>query len=681
VAVLVTIATSAVATWVCGAFVLPTMIAAGERWGIAGGLGVAVAVRAALWGYSYATGEHRQPTAEEAHVSAGDTSNKISGGTLHGPALRWAVAVLVAIVASAVATWVCGAFALPMRDGEVRWGIAGGLGVAVAALAALWGYSYATGEHRQPAAEEADATAGDTSNKISEGTLHGPVVQGQDIGSLNFPGSATAEHAQRFLTGIVPERVPAGARISLLVQVTLTAAQGASAGMKDFPVSAAGTVVTITVSAPDLIPLGDLEQDLTVPLARDSDLVRFGFLAGPVGLHSVRVRAFAGGTCLSDLRLEISVETGAAMEEGRPQVSPMAELTAEPGEVTLQVSRTATGGYSFQLLSAALYPAVSIDRLAGDPATVVGQMVAELRKISNGTSQYATSALARRRLRSLGSQLWGDVVPKAVREQFWAQHDRIRLFTIASDMDTVPWELLYPVDQDNDNGFLVEQFPVVRRVYGQGRERVLKLDRGAGFIVPPKSPANATDEVSAIRAVLPTHVPDRGTENSLAKVVEMLDDVPSLLHFAGHSAFTDEMGSLISLDGGPLRPGDLSYARQRRAFESARPLVFLNGCRTAGEIPGLTQMIGWAGEFMGAGAAAFVGSLWAVRPASARTFAEKFYDALVTDGASLGVASLRARQAIAAGGDGDPAWLAYTVYGNPSASIMHHPHPVAGSSR
>ena len=90
--------------------------------------------------------------------------------------------------------------------------------------------------------------------------------------------------------------------------------------------------------------------------------------------------------------------------------------------------------------------------------------------------------------------------------QFWAQRDRIRLFTIASDIDTVPWELLYPVDLDNDNGFLVEQFPVVRRVYGQGRARVLRLDKGAGFIVPPKSPANAMVEVDAVRGILPAGV-------------------------------------------------------------------------------------------------------------------------------------------------------------------------------
>jgi len=484
----------------------------------------------------------------------------------------------------------------------------------------------------------------------------------------------------RHLTADLPERAPVGRRISLIVRITLAAPDCESVPLEPFSVPAEGCDVTITVSAPALVALGDLEQDVHVPAAADSKPILFSLTTGRAGLHRVLVRAFVGGTFLGELALEISVEVGAALEEGPSRAAALAGLAAEPGEVTLQVSRTAGGGYSFQLLSEALYPGVLVDRLAGDPATVIGQMVAELRTMSKGTSQYATPALARRRLRSLGSKLWADVVPTAIREQFWAQRTRIKLFTIASDMDTVPWELLYPVDAYNDDGFLVEQFPVVRRVYGQDRARVLRLDSGVGFIVPPKSPTNAMDEVAAVRGLFPVDVVNRGVQAGLAEVLELLDAVPSVLHFAGHNAFTDEIGSLIGLDGGPLRPDDLAYASQRRAFESVRPLVFLNGCRTAGEIPGFTQLVGWAGEFMGAGAGAFIGSLWAVRSSSARTFAEEFYKALVCEGESLGIASLRARQAIA-GDEGDPTWLAYTVYGNPSASIVHNPPPIPRTSQ
>jgi hypothetical protein len=474
--------------------------------------------------------------------------------------------------------------------------------------------------------------------------------------------------AARFLTGVLPERAPSGARISLLALVTLDAIPGAAAALQASPVRTAGTTVTITVSAPGLVFLGDLDQDLTVPLAADSEPVRFGFLTGQSGLHTVTVRAFAGGTCLGELSLPISVETGAALEEGRPQSAPMTGLAGEPGEVTLQVSRTASGGYSFQLLSETPYPVVLVDWLAGDPGSVVAKIVAELRAMAGGQPPYATAAHARNRLRALGTELWADVVPEAIRRQFWAQRDRIRLFTIATDMDTVPWELVYPVDLENEDGFLVEQFPVVRHVYGQGRAGSLRLDSGAAFIVPPVAQAGALDEVMALRGILPADVTDRGADAGLSQVLGLFDAMPSVLHFAGHNVSTDGAGPLISLDGGSLRPDDLAHARAKRAFAAVSPLVFLNGCRATGEIAGFSQVNDWAEKFMGAGAGAFIGTLWPVRSSAARMFAEEFYRELITRKQPLGIASLRARQALAADG-GDPTWLAYAVYGSPSAVV------------
>ena len=492
-------------------------------------------------------------------------------------------------------------------------------------------------------------------------------------------GAATAgpayDHAEdtsrfRFLTGVMPERAPVSARIGLLVRITLIALPG-SAPPKEPGIPPSGTTVTITVSAPGLVALGDLEQDLAVPFADDSEPVLFGFMAARAGLHWVDVRAYAGGTFLGELALQVSVETGAQLAEGRSRVAVLTGLASEPGEVTLQVSRT-VGGYSFQLLSDAPYPVVLTDRLAGDPARVVAKIAAELKAMARSQSPYAAPAHARNRLRALGTELWADVVPEAVRRQFWAQRDRIELLTIASDMDTVPWELIYPVDLANENGFLVEQFPVVRRVFGQGRTRSLRLDSGAAYLVPPRSPADALDEVRTLRGILPANVTDRGVREGLTDVFELLDAMPSVLHFAGHDAFTDEAGPVINLDGGPLRPDDLAYARQKRAFSAISPLVFFNGCRTAGEIAGFTQMNGWAEKFMSAGAGAFIGSLWAVRSSSARLFAEEFYRSLIQGRQPLGIASLRARQAIAAD-SGDPTWLAYTVYGNPSARVDRDP--------
>jgi serine/threonine protein kinase len=513
---------------------------------------------------------------------------------------------------------------------------------------------------RPPASRPSDAEAGDGA-----------------LGSGAAPGEKREEPAEgdagdrpptRYLTGSLPERAPAGRPISLQVQITMAAPAGPSAALRPLAVPAEGRTVTIIVAAPGLESQGDLEQDVHVPAAGNSDPVRFRFTTGRAGLHPVTVRAFAGGTFLAELGLQVSVEIGAALEEGPPQSAIMDGLATEPGEVTLLVNLTDEGRYSFQLIGEALYPIELTRRLAGDPAEIVQDLVDELRAMAGQESPYANPRLVRNRIRSLGAQLWADVVPESIRRQFWEQAGRIKLFTVASDMDTVPWELLYPIDGDNDNGFLVEQFPVVRRVYGQGRARHLRLT-SAGFVVPPGSPANAMDEVDAVRVRLGAHVEHDTVCTQLESLIRLLNAPPSVLHFACHNKFSDRAGSVIRLGGGPLRPGDLAPARLSRSMAAVSPLVFINACRTAGEIPGLMEMMGWARQFMGAGAGAFVGSLWTIRSGSARSFADAFYRALVVDGQPLGAASLQARQAIA-GDEGDPTWLAYTIYGNPAATIQ-----------
>jgi hypothetical protein len=476
---------------------------------------------------------------------------------------------------------------------------------------------------------------------------------------------ASEDPRVRYLQGSLPERAPTGRRISLIVQIRLTRAL-ASAPLKPLEVPSEGREVTIIVTAPGLVTLNDLEQELHVPAAADSEPIRFAFMAGRTGLHQVILRAFAGGTFLGELALEVSVEVGASLEEGSPRSALLDGLTAEPGEVTLQVSRTDEDRYSFQLIGEALYPVELTRRLAGDPTEVIGALAQELRAMAAQKSPYGNTALVRNRIRNLGAQLWADVVPETIRRQFWDLAGHIKLFTVASDMDTVPWELLYPIDGNNDNGFLVEQFPVVRRVYGQRRVRHLKLS-SAAYIVPQGSPIIAMDEVQAVRARL-GGIRDHGVCTRLDSLISLLDDSPSVLHFACHNAFTDAAGSVISLDGGPLRPSDLAVCVQARRMAGASPLVFFNACRTAGEISGMIQTMGWAKQFMGAGAGAFIGSLWAVRSSSAKSFADTFYHGMVTDGQTLGAASLRARQAIAAD-SGDPTWLAYSIYGNPAATL------------
>lgn len=85
---------------------------------------------------------------------------------------RWGAAGLVTAAVFAVVTWATGAFALAgvLRSDGDRWVVASALGVAVAALAALWGHSWATKE---------TAASGTAEEPAEPACGAGPVASGE----------------------------------------------------------------------------------------------------------------------------------------------------------------------------------------------------------------------------------------------------------------------------------------------------------------------------------------------------------------------------------------------------------------------------------------------------------------------------------------------------------------------
>ena len=151
--------------------------------------------------------------------------------------------------------------------------------------------------------------------------------------------------------------------------------------------------------------------------------------------------------------------------------------------------------------------------LAYDPGPLVEQLVADLDGLAKGRSGYS-AAQARGYLVNAGAGLWSQLVPAQLREQFWDRQHRIRQLTILADKDAVPWELLYPMDPGHDAGFLVEQFPVTRAVFGWRPARTLSL-QPARFVLPAAHCPRPGDEVEAMRRLLdPGQPPGRSSPRS-----------------------------------------------------------------------------------------------------------------------------------------------------------------------
>lgn len=475
--------------------------------------------------------------------------------------------------------------------------------------------------------------------------------------------------APRYLKGQCPQTVRAGEPFSVLASVVAAAQQGA-APLKSFDVGPRGRDVLLVLHAPALQVLGPQRQTVRVPPDGDSEPVMFELRADAPGPRKASITAWADGTYLGQLDVEITATRWAVLRRGHQDVT--AEIGTEPvtGAVSLVVRHDPRqNSYRFEFRDED-NPEEVVSDLAYEPGRRVEHLVAELDRLAKGRSGYS-AAESRDYLVNAGAALWTELLPARLREQFWERQHRIRQLTILAESDVVPWELLYPLDPGHDHGFLVEQFPVTRVVFGRRPARSLRLDP-AWFVLPGNSPPRASDEVTAM---LNLFYPSLGLSGARPPVVygltPLLDLIKAgdfgLLHFACHNAFDPVDGSSILLDKRHFTPTQLTTAAIGQVLARTGPTVFINACRSAGASPSYHRLDSWARKFLDAGAAAFIGSLWAVRDSSARDFAAELYR-LLRAGDSLGDAAMAARRAAAAE-PGDPTWLAYAVYGDPRATL------------
>jgi CHAT domain-containing protein len=187
-------------------------------------------------------------------------------------------------------------------------------------------------------------------------------------------------------------------------------------------------------------------------------------------------------------------------------------------------------------------------------------------------------------------------------------------------------------------------------------------------VLPDGSPPEAQDEIEALRRLLDPAQPPSEVISTLTPLQNLIGSGDfGLLHFACHNRYDAANGSSITLDQRQFTPTLMTTAAISQVLARTAPTIFINACRSAGLTATYNQLDGWATKFLEAGAAAFIGSLWAVSDGTAREFAGELYGQL-QNGASLGAAIMCARRS-AATQPADPTWLAYTIYGDPRAAV------------
>jgi CHAT domain-containing protein len=163
--------------------------------------------------------------------------------------------------------------------------------------------------------------------------------------------------------------------------------------------------------------------------------------------------------------------------------------------------------------------------------------------------------------------------------------------------------------------------------------------------------------------------------------VEVLDSTlaeqpVALLHFVCHGKeVPEEAEQVLFLEEreGALEELSVTMAKGLRGLKEildrGRPLVFLNACELAGQVPALVSARGFAPAFLGLGARAVVAALWSVDDGVAFRVAVRFYRKLVRDPLARPAEVLRELRARAYGGAtaGVDSYAAYCFYGDPLA--------------
>jgi len=403
-----------------------------------------------------------------------------------------------------------------------------------------------------------------------------------------------------------------------------------------------------------------------VPTA-DSDWVLFELEAIHEGVYTLEISAFHEGAFLGTLSLQLTVDSLAMRGHSVDYLALLPLRSPQEGEVTLVIHYDPVSAvYRYQFRGTAFG---ETDELPSGPLRrrqeeTIADLTALLNKQARDLTGYSTEE-TRKWLQGKGIELWKELIPKELENLFWQQRDNIKRMTILSAGDPMPWEVMYPTnDAGDDAGFLAEQFPIVRWIFGPAPTTQLQCSQPF-FVIPDDAPLTAEDELVALRRI----VGAGPRVNELTPLLRLLDTAEfDILHFACHNTFRADSPTSSSIQLGSKHFVPTFLSKYNRHFHQRSPLVFMNACRSDGMAANYTWLAGWARSFLTAGAGAFIGSLWEVRDSSASLFAEEFYRALLS-GTPLGDAMKQARTAIQ-NEPGDPTWLAYTLYGNPTATLL-----------
>ena len=511
------------------------------------------------------------------------------------------------------------------------------------------------------------------------------------------PPEEVPERVKAILSADAPKNVIVGTDAGVDVRIELDASTAAP-----LPTSTSATIsrvekiaVIVTVFGDAIALVDPFLKLLDAPTAETPTTAQFAIRGVKAGTADITVQFMQGSAPLGLLRLSLAVKKTAADPDARatatadgvepaPDARDVLSLFIEEQKSGDQLTYRYLLTWDAKDLRYADYSSAPfLDRGSGVGATPLAYIQSIYQRIvDRALVNYNDLAVFKSEVEGIGLEMCTQLFDNELARLLWQYRDDLQQVCITSKEAYVPWELLVLRNPDGrgpksvDDRHLAER-KLLRALRGKQAPSTLALNDWRYVIsdFPEGSFAATQSELPLFTNTLPA----RGVQVSAiapttADVLQAMTDANfDVLHFSGHGlASPDKIDEATLILGDRKKPnGEIEAVglqpdtlSQRYELSERHPLVFLNACETGRQAPSLTNMGGWPKKFLDLGASVFVGTSWSVREKPAAAFSRTFYESLL-DHHTLADAADQARDA--AKKLGDASWLAYTVYGQPSA--------------
>jgi len=298
-------------------------------------------------------------------------------------------------------------------------------------------------------------------------------------------------------------------------------------------------------------------------------------------------------------------------------------------------------------------------------------------------SQLIAQEPVREHARGFGEDLYNDYAPDVFKRAFWATVDargeRFRTIQIESDQPNIPWELMRPVreGQNDHKNFLGLDYSVARWDTS-GAEITQNPPNSENishtFVIAPhytgsRSLDGEAEETQEL-ARLSGYSAINGNRNAVKALFQ--DPPQGIVHFAGHGDFDAATNQFeILLEDGAL---DVTSWRSMADGPSLNhTFFFFNACDVGNATRSGNFVDGFGPAVLRKGAIGYIGALWPVNDRVAAKFSVHFYQ-LVQKGLESGPvdvgATLERTRREVYKETGNPTALAYVLYGDTNLKFV-----------